>query len=403
MRRLGLVALLLVASAGCIGWRTAFGYRARQLALARDVVGFEALMQEAAESEPAGPLDDPERTVLTHFLDLAGEPEFFGVLARWRERGWIGDEATCAVHRAHHRAMRARDPATARRSADLCVERARAAAAHAERAWEITACLEEAPFLVESSTAAVAPYLALANDGRQPEALRLALLEGIAGYRRAHARVPHGEVLDREARRARDEAARAAQRGRLEWMASASGQGDSALLFARATASAALELEADYVSRGQSFFAPLVASPDPARRALPWAWVLEGARQAREPMAAGGPREPLEQLGLWPEEADAPTYWYLCAARPEPPSKGGGLVRVEAKAVRARRALEARALRERHCPDATVYPTVLGPLPLEASAKAALREQLAAELPTGQRPALVIRERVIVEDDVRER
>ena len=52
--------------------------------------------------------------MLTHFLDLAGDPLFFPYIEDWMAKGWVSDTMTCAIHRARFRSTREKDPEDAR-------------------------------------------------------------------------------------------------------------------------------------------------------------------------------------------------------------------------------------------------------------------------------------------------
>ena len=117
--------LLLLFGSGCLGYTSALGFRARQAVMRNDAAAFKDLMEEAADTLPAGPLDNPEKTVLTHFLDLAQDPLFFPMVEEWMAKGWIGDDMTCAVFRAHYKAEIDRHPEAAQKSAARASDRAR--------------------------------------------------------------------------------------------------------------------------------------------------------------------------------------------------------------------------------------------------------------------------------------
>jgi hypothetical protein len=147
--------------------------------LQNDVEAFPDLMEEAAETSPKGPRDNPKKTVLTHFLDLAADPRFFPYIEEWRKKGWVEDDMICSIHRAHHRATRDSDPKAAARSVNVCLNVARAAARETERSWQVKDCLEEAAFLAETSTQALVPFLRLVADPTEPLRFRAGLLDGM--------------------------------------------------------------------------------------------------------------------------------------------------------------------------------------------------------------------------------
>src|SRR5687768_3022809 len=102
------IPLLLFAATqmACVSsYTSALGYRARQAVLRGDVQAFDELMEEAADTLPRHPYDNPKRTVLTHFLDFGGSDLFFPMIEKWRAKDWISDNMTCAIHRARYRGV----------------------------------------------------------------------------------------------------------------------------------------------------------------------------------------------------------------------------------------------------------------------------------------------------------
>ena len=250
-------ALLLVCWSGtaCLGHQSALGFRARQAAMRGDAAIFRELMEEAADTTPAGPLDNPEKTVLTHFLDLAADPLFFPMVEEWMQKGWVGEDMRCAVYRAHYRAEIGRDPAAALASAEKILNLARAAAPDAERQWEVEVCLSGAPFLTATATAALLPYLQIAADPTEPIRFRAGLLDGmtnafLTGAERLYGNQP--ELTREEAQAlAMKQASDQARRTRFV-LESVRPYVESAFL-AAATARGVLEVETVLVPPGQSF------------------------------------------------------------------------------------------------------------------------------------------------------
>ncbi len=344
------IGLLLT---GCgLGHQSALGFRARQAVLRGDAAIFSELMEEAARAKPQSPIDDPKLTVLTHFLDLAADPTFFAVLGPWLENGWISNDMTCAIRRAHYRAVRATDPVAAQASAQLCLDRAQAAAGTTDRLWEVERCLSEAPFLVAEDISA---YLPLLHDAALPIVFRSAVLGGLA-------RVDLMPLPSASAAQVRASAQIRAQR--LDQILDAA-RGLEPQWIASATARGALELESVAVQQGWSYL-DRWRSKDPD---LTWSWVR--VMKAKEPL------DHLRGLGLWSRELEpaTETSWWLChrlaGERTDPVL--GPLWEQEALALW----LPGRAtVLVAHASPCAGFRR-LGPYPLEISAKAALTHQTA--------------------------
>jgi hypothetical protein len=373
--RLALLAVLASGTPGCVhGYQDALGYRARQAVLRGDVDAFEALMAEASEDKPRSPLLKPQRTVLTHFLDLAGDPRFFGVIEGWRARGWVDEALTCAIHRARYRHTRDTDLDEAERAAEVCLQRARAAAYTPDRSWEVEACLDEAPFLTETSTAALAPYLEVVLEATEPRALKRALLEGMTKVylQDVHIRATNAPELPRAGHRAEAEAQmEAAARRFIALVEAVRGSTDTALL-AAGTAFGALELERAYLTERRSFlFEYALASGDPERRDLAFAWVR--AMKAREKDLR------LDSLGLWDRnrEPAKDAFWYGCVGAPEV-SPAFGSARVALRPVRAKALAEPAAVAAR-CGGGMGPERVMGPSPMQVSLRGSVTASVAEQ------------------------
>lgn len=313
LRYPGAFLVLAVAFAGCRHYHDALGYQARQAALAQDAEAFERLMARAADTMPAFPLDNPKRTVFSHFLALGAHDAFMPTIDRWLERGWVSDRMLCAVHRARYRGIVEKRPEEALESAEYCVARAREAAEDPERSWEIEACLDNAPFLTDTSTAALAPMLTQATDPLAPPAFRAAMLKAMT-FRfisDVPTRLVNDPTLDREVAirdTARD--VLAARRRFEAILASVDSISDESLL-ARATAPSALEIERADQSIGTSFLAEYALSDVPAERDLAWAWVR--AMKPKKEVSR------LAPLGVWNRRREPRTDagWFVCLAGTE--------------------------------------------------------------------------------------
>jgi len=365
---------LLLAAGSCLGYRGALGYRSRQAVLRGDAAAFEALMEEAATRPPKGEYDKPKKTVLTHFLDLAGDDRYFEMIERWRAKGWVPEDMTCPIHRARFAATVQSDPAGAWRAAEVVMQTARAASGDPTQAWALEVCLLNARFLVGTSTAALGPILAVAADPTEPRRFRHALLEGltrveITGFGRRLGNEPQlGLAGAAEVTRALalDRAAR------LLWLLDTlEGVVDSALL-AAGTAQGGLEIENALWPLGDSLLAELAESDRPSRRALPWQWVrVMKARRMVERQAG---------LLIWSRrrEPETDAYWFACLSAPRPPGDREG-----APAPRPADAVLDLRLVLGHRPDISVdevrsqrcapgrWAEVIGPYPLRVTARAA--------------------------------
>lgn len=361
------LAVILAFLPGCVSSYTeALGYRARQAALQNDVEAFEPLMAEAASAEKVDMMHMPKRTVLTHFLDLAGDDRFFPTIEGWRAKGWVSDNLTCAIHRARYR--HAADPAEARRSADVCVERARSAAYGTGRAWEVEACLESAPFLTQTSTAALTPYLRVAADPAEPRALRWAILDGMSRryLQETSRRAVNDPDVPRVVHRAAAEAQAEATAARLVALLTAlEGAVDPALL-ASGTAYGALELERAATTRQDSFvwrWALADGAPDRADLAYGWVRTLKSRELDRR----------LESLGLWNRnvEPERDGFWYACLQVEV--DRAFGAARVRARPLLATSRADPAAVAAR-CGARRPF----GPLPLKAMLRGAVTASVAA-------------------------
>lgn len=352
----------LFATGGCVAsYQDALGYRARRAALRGDVEAFEGLMAEASEEKPRSPLLKPQRTVLTHFLDLAGDPRFFATIERWRAKGWVSDNLTCAIHRARFRHTRASDPDQAQRAAQVCLDRARAAAYSGERSWEIEACLDEAPFLTVTSTVDLQPYLEVVADAAEPRAVRRALLDGMTKLylQDVNIRATNAPDLPRAGHRARAQAQREAVEARLLALLSPlEGHLDTALL-AAGTDFGALELERASLTEGTSFlWRYALATGDPEAVDLVFAWVRSMKRRQKNLR--------LTSLGLWNRklEPGRDAYWYACLARPRiEPAFGSARVQVAPLRSIERKDAAAKATCDKLGPGRSL----LGPFPMKAT------------------------------------
>ncbi|MCB9654704.1 MAG: hypothetical protein H6729_11300 [Deltaproteobacteria bacterium] len=387
-----LLALWMIgfpASVGCVSYTSGLGFRARQAVLKGDVQAFPELMEEAAHTDPVGPLDNPTKTVLTHFLDLADRPGFFDLVEDWLAKGWVSDDMTCAIHRAHFRKAIEIDPVSAQRSAETCVARARAASEDPERSWELKVCLQEAPFLVATSTLALTRYIKLAASPTEPLRFRAALIEGMT---RVDLTLPtrlrdNTPTMSPEESVAQARQAVAKQTKRIDWvLAELRPYLDTATL-AAATARGVLEVENVSVTVGESYVGRFALSADPLEHDLAWAWVRAMKNKKRIDRIAG--------LGLWSRrrEKKSDVYWYICARPPEVERGGslGAIRRVDAITVRVPRPVkDLEALRIKACVEqkgskssksAEPYPSILGPLPLETTARGALAQNISSPTP----------------------
>lgn len=387
-------ALLLLAVgsllAGCVGsYQDAIGYRARQASMQRDAAAFPSLMAEAAETEPKSRLDNPKKTVLTHYLTLADEPNYLETVRAWEANGWVEDDMICPVYRAHAAAHL--EDASGAESAARCVDHARAAVGQADEGRaEIDRCLLEAKFLVASATTALTPYLGLAVSDAEPLALRQGLWRGLTHREQFGPRDRWGVTSTLTIDRRRLLTERDARRwaARLRWTLDAlETRGVPAPELAIASARGAMEVEHVLMQRGESFVRAYAEAERPDHRTWAWGWVR--AMKAR-------PRiERLGGLGLWDRsrEPAADAFWYVCHGAPEVRSDGplGPRRLVRAETVRAS-ARVPPAVAAARCTDAA---TRLGPYPLEQVARAAAMARLGA----GPRVLLRVDRRHVLESE----
>lgn len=351
-----LMAVLLLCSASCAGYTRGLGYRAREAAKEQDLKRFEELMEEAVDDGPQFPGDKPVQTVLMHFLDLAGHPQFPALLARWQAKKWIPDESTCQIHRARYRALADKNPPAAQKAADAALERARNAARAGDRSWEVEACLDEAPFLTVTSTRALSAALDRAADPDEPSAFRQGLLEGMSRIflRDPDTLISAGEVKTREqaadiSRKETD----AAEKRLFAIIGHVAPSGDVDLI-ARGTAFAALEQERVRLALGESLLARTSSSSELLWTDLTWGWIR--AMKEREKLAR------FADLGLWQrdKEPEGDAFWYTCL---EPTAAGFDAILLRLP----ERATDTTALKNTHCAgdDARLE----GPFPLAATAR----------------------------------
>jgi hypothetical protein len=362
--RVRAAVLLIVAgaSAHCATYKSALGYRAREAAKANNAAAFDELMEQAATAPPAFPGDNPIRTVLTHFLDLGGNDRFLPMVETWKKRGWVDEAQTCAIERARYRGVVGKDPVEAARAADVCIARAKAASGDKDRHWEIGDCLDGAPFLLETATAALDRFIALAADNGETDLLRGALLDGMT-----HVFIQDPDTLVTNGEPSRDKAKAISEqqlvstRARFEAILSAVKDTTDPTLLARGTAFGALEIERVSESLGRSHLEGRITSPDPTDRDLVWAWVRT--------LKAGERIGRFDSLGLFDriKEPVDDAFWYLCTT-PDPAKKRLAAIAILAKAP----VPDAEALRTSTCIDkktGTVSPNIDGPFPLESTAR----------------------------------
>ena len=365
-----------VISLGCLGIQSALGFRARRAVLENRFEAFDDLMKEASEATPTGPLDNPTKTVLTHFLDFAGDPRFLTRIADYRASGWIPDEMFCAIRRAHFAAVQSHDPEAAWVSAQLCFKRARKAATEPDRGWEVEACLAEAPFLIQTSTAVAGVWLAHAAHPAEPEVLRLALLDGLTRVDLSGPPVRWGVDPPSSGETRRAWLVKQAQRqtDRLRWVFTELQERNVPVPFAAAaTARGVLEIESILAGLGDSFIADYAAHPDTYPQQLAWAWT---AAMKRRP-----PHPSIEPLGVWDRhrEPPGPAFWYVC--RPDSrlfrePSRTESREPIPITSVRLAERAPRHHVHTTFCP-ATSISNILGPFPLEIIATTAMRRALA--------------------------
>lgn len=360
--RLPFFTCLLVSSvalsvgSGCAsGYRSALGYRARHAVLSNDVEAFPGLMAEAAGTTPRHAYDNPKRTVLSHFLDLGGSERFFPIIDAWRARGWVDDTMTCAIHRARWKGVFATNPEEADRVAGVCLDRARSSAVDPERSWEVSACLAEAPFLTQSSTAALAPFLDLAADPTEPLAFRAGILEGITHvYLQdpAYMVAQDGKLALDDARTRAVSAYDATERRFRAVVARVRSTTDTTLL-AGGTAFGALELERVSLALGRSFFDAFLASGIADDEDIVWGWVRASKARPRQSR--------LDTLGLFDRrlEPAGDAYWFACLP------------------VSTSSAAATMVLRRTPEPACPAGRRALGPYPLQATARGAAKAMVA--------------------------
>lgn len=329
---------LALGACGHPAYHNAIGYRARQAALQQNVEAFDTLMKEASEKEPKPPLYDPKRTVLVHYFDLADRADFMARIERWRASGWVDEAMTCAIHRAQWAGAWKSKPAVAARSMEICLERARKAAANPSKAWEVEACLSEAPFLTRSSTITQRGLAERVTDAAEPLGFRRALLEALADP---------GPLLTKTTTTARariEDGARRLDR-LLQVVLTSSTPLD---LVSSATAKAALRLERGMVPFGTSYMA---THSEPVG-GLAWGWVRT--------MKANKKMKELEALGLWDEvrEGAGDKYWYACPVAVKFVDSPLGRLRI--LSLRTYRYSQPKVAND-HCDDA------VGPFPLEVT------------------------------------
>lgn len=366
---LRLAAIAALLASGCVAhYEDALGYRARQAALRRDVPAFRALMAEAADTLPSHPYDNPKKTVLTHFLDLGGEDAFFDVIEEWRAKEWVSEYMTCAIHRARFRGTQDSDPEEAARAAEVCIDQARSAADAGDRSWELEVCLEEAPFLVQTSTPALAPYLRIAADPTEPRAFRRGMVSGMTHLyvMDAFTRRANEPSLDVARARALTERAVSEVGARLRSILDVLGVAMDTALLAAGSAFGASELERVSLSQQESFIGTFADSDVAEEQDLAWAWVraMKSRDQDRR----------LSRLSLWDRrrEPKGDAYWYLCSKQTVDPVFS--VADVRAISVRATERVADPAA---FAPLCVGYDSLAGPYPLEATARGTLTASVA--------------------------
>lgn len=360
---------LLPLLAGCVAhYEDALGYRARRAAIAGDIEAFRGLMAEAAETLPRHPYDNPKKTVLTHFLDMGGDDQFFDVIKEWREKEWVSEYMTCAIHRARFRGTVEKDPEEARRAADVCLDQARSAAIAGDRSWELEVCLEEAPFLTVSSTTALAPYLRAAADPTEPRSFRRGLVSGMTKVylQDAYTRRANDPALDEARSKAQAEQQVRTIGGRLRTIVDALKLAMDSTLLASGSAYGASELERASLAVGESFIGTYADSGVAELSDLAWAWVRSMKVRERD--------RRLSRLGLWNRrrEPKDDAYWYLCSKTKV--DEVFDVADVTAVAVRTDAPVQDLDVVRRSC---VGYKSVSGPYPLEATARGTLTASVA--------------------------
>jgi hypothetical protein len=382
------VALFLLGlNSACVttGYEHAIGYRSRRAAQSHNAAAFTDLMQEAAEAEPKSHLDNPKKTVLTHFLDLAASPQFLATVDRWNQQGWVDADMVCPVYRAHFKAHFKSDPKAAARSAQTCLTRALDAAQSPVRQWEIDLCLLESPVLVQTATASLGPYLDLALDPDRPEPFRRTLLKALTFREQFGPRARWGQTstLTPDAHRLRARSEGETWQRRLTWVLEQFQGKVPADELSTASARGALEVEQVATSFGASFIADYAQSPSAQHRSWAWGWVRT--------LKAQPPIEHLGGLGLWDRgrEPAGDTYWYVCHGEPDRKQNALG-TRFIAQGISVRATRPDPVLTE----ICARYSHVLGPYPLERTARAHAAQRLSARLGTQRKVVLRIQRRM---------
>ncbi len=385
------IALLCLSlNAACIttGYEDALGYRSRRAAQAHDATAFSALMAEAAETEPKSRLDNPKKTVLTHFLDLAATPQFLQTIDGWHQQGWVDADMICPVYRAHFQAHFESAPQAAAHSAEVCLARALDAAQAPVRQWELDLCLLESPVLVKTATSSLQPYLKLALDTTQPKALRRTLLKALTFRERFGPRARWGQTSTQtpDARRLQARTEAQTWRRRLTWVLARLADKVDASELAIASARGALEVEQVATSFGSSFIAEYAMNADAQRRAWAWAWVRV--------LKAVKPIKHLEGLGLWDRgrEPAGDAYWYVCHDEAEKKRTALGVRAIaQGLSVRSLQPEGSGPGLNKICAN---YAYIQGPYPLERSARVHATERLRARIGADAHVVLHIQNRM---------
>jgi hypothetical protein len=367
------------------------------MVLANDVEGFRDLMEEAADTTPKGPLDNPKKTVLTHFLDLAEDPRFFPYIDEWRAQGWVAEDMLCSIHRAHARENWETNREAAWRSVEMCMATAREASKNAEKSWQVADCLEEAHFLTQTSTLSLVPFVERVADPLEPLKFRVALLDGmtripVSGPDR---RQMHDAKLSRAEAVAQAEAQLSSVEARYEWIVTAVKPMLEAGILASGTAVGAMEIEEASVALGRSYVGKYALSESPGDVDLAWAWIRTMKNKKKN--------NTLLSLGIWDrnKETKEDMYWYFCVRPAETKSAAasplGPMNLLDAISIRAKeRAPDPEILRSKHCvgPKTGEYQKIWGPFPLESIGRSTIIG--AAKSESTARPAVVLKKRVLL-------
>lgn len=355
-------------------------------------------MSEAADTTPKGPLDNPKKTVLTHFLDLAEDPRYFSYIDQWRGQGWVADDMLCSIHRAHARLNWEKNREAAWKSVEICLATAREASKSAEKSWQVADCLEEAHFLVQTSTAALIPFIERVADPLEPLKFRAALLDGMT---RIPVSGPDRRQMD-DAKLSRAEAVAQAEaqlarvEQRFEWIVSAVKTAMEPGILASGSAVGAMEIEEASLALGRSYVGKYALAENPDDVDLAWAWIRT--------MKTKKKNNTLLSLGIWDrnKETKDDMYWYFCV-RPAAQQKAGSnplgpMYLLDAISIRGKeRAADVEALRGQHCVDPQskgVYPKIWGPFPLESVGRGAIMGAAKSESPL--RAAVVLKKRIML-------